>query len=123
MKRSLSVLLVEDDLALGPITFHALAHLGHRAVLATSAPGVYAHLRNPHDFELVLLDLQLGDQRSEPLILRLRAEKIDIPIIVVFSAQPLEELERVVRDIGARSFVQKPATVDDIDRAIEAAIA
>lgn len=123
MKRSLCVLLVEDDVALGPITLHALVHLGHRAVLATSVAVVYAHLSNPHGFHLVLLDLQLGDQRSEPLILRLRAEGIDVPTIIIFSAQPLEELNRAVREINAHSYVRKPASVEDIDRAIQAAAA
>ena len=123
MKRSLCILLVEDDPALGPMTYHALEHLGHRSVLATTAPIAYGHLSRAHEFHLVLLDLQLGDQRSEPLILQLREEGFIIPTIVIFSAQPMFELQRVQRNIGARSFIQKPASIEEIDLAVDRAVA
>jgi DNA-binding NtrC family response regulator len=119
MKRSLCVLLVEDDAALGLTARHALDHLGHRAVLATSASTLYARLSNPHDFHLVLLDLQLDDQRSEPVILRLRTERIAVPVIIILSAQPLHEIARAVRAIGAAGYLQKPATMEQIHQALE----
>ena len=123
MKRSLYILLVEDDPALGPISYRALISLGHRSVLAASGPAVYHHLSNRHEFELVLLDLQLGDQRSEPFIEKLRNEGAVVPVIVILSAQPRDELRRAVRSIGAHSFVQKPASIEDIQQAIELAAA
>ena len=92
-------------------------------MLATSAPAAYHHLSNHHEFELVLLDLQLGDQRSERFMDKLRNEGAVVPVIVIFSAQPRDELHRAVRSIGAHSFVQKPASIEDIRQAIELATA
>ena len=103
---------------LGPVTFHVLRALGHRAVLSATATATYHHLSEPHEFELLLLDLQLGDQPSEPLILRLRAERFAVPKIVIFSALPMTELRRVARSIGANAFLQKPASVADINETI-----
>ena len=123
MKRSLYILLVEDDPSLGPMTFHVLIKLGHRSELAITAPAVYRHLSQPHEFALVLLDLHLGDELSEPLILRLRSEKFEMPKIVIFSSQPVAELHRVARAIGAHAIVQKPASIEQIDAAIELATA
>ena len=123
MKRSLYILIVEDDPALGELTLRALIQLGHRSVLANTAPAAYEHLSEPHEFHLILLDLQLGDQRSEPLILRLQDEGFKIPKILIFSAQPVLELHRVSHVIGAHGFVQKPASIGQIDAAIELATA
>jgi DNA-binding NtrC family response regulator len=123
MKRDLCILLVEDDEALGALTYHALVTLGHRSVLAQSVEAAYHHLSNAHNFHLVLLDLQLGDQHSEGVILRLRHEMIEIPAILIFSAQPITELQRVKRSIGAHGFIRKPASVEQIAEAIERAVA
>lgn len=123
MKRSLHILIVEDDPALGPITSYGLRSCGYRSLLATTAQAAYVHLSEPNSFELVLLDLQLGDQRSEPLILQLRAEGFEIPRIVILSAQPPLELQQVADSIGAHGIVQKPATIQQIDAAIDQAAA
>lgn len=123
MKRSLYILVVEDDPILGPMTFHALIELGHRSVLAATAAAVYQHLSRPHEFELVLLDLQLGTQPSEPLILRLIKEGAKIPRIIIFSALPADELDRIAQAISAHAIVQKPASIEQIDAAIDAVAA
>ena len=123
MKRDLCILLVEDDEVLGALTYHALVALGHRSVLVQSAGELYHHLSNAHNFHLVLLDLQLGDQNSEGVILRLRKEMIEIPAIIIFSAQPISELQRVKRSISAHGCIQKPASIEQIAEAIELAVA
>jgi len=108
---------------MGPMAIHALVQLGHRSVLAATAPAAYKHLSEPHEFHLVLLDLQLGEQRSEPLILRLRDEGFEIPKILIFSAQPLAELQHAASEIGARDILQKPASIENLHQAIERAAA
>jgi DNA-binding response OmpR family regulator len=123
MKRKMCILLVEDDAALGPLTLRALIQLGHRSELAVSASSAYAHLSKPHAFNLILLDLQLGDELSEPSILRLRQEGFEIPNIVIFSALPVNQLLRVARNIGASDLLQKPASIDDLYQTIERAAA
>jgi DNA-binding response OmpR family regulator len=117
------MLLVEDDLALGPMVGHALMTLGHRFVLAESVPAAYGHLTQPHEFELILLDLELGNDRSEHLIERLRCEEVVVPTIIIFSALPVIELQRAAQTVGTKHILQKSASVSHLKRAIEAAIA
>jgi DNA-binding NtrC family response regulator len=123
MKRSVCILLVEDDRILGPLTHDALDMLGHRSVLAASALSLHTVLSRQHSFEVMLLDLQLGDERSEPVIEKLREKGWHIPHIIVMSAQPLLDIERSIRIVGAKGFLQKPVSLDDIDQAIDAAVA
>jgi DNA-binding response OmpR family regulator len=124
MKRCLCVLVVEDDRVLGPLTRYALEALGHKSVLSVTSHSTYGYLtQENHPFEAILLDLQLDYDRSEPLIERLRAEGFLLPPIVVFSAQPTDDLVRAVQRTGAKSFIQKPAAVDDIEKALAAAVA
>jgi DNA-binding response OmpR family regulator len=119
MKRRLCILLVEDDPTLGPMIEHALVALGHDSVLATTTQAVYKCLSRRHKFELVLLDLQLEDQRSEPIIEKLRNEGAQIPPIVILSALPVNEINRAVRAVGAKEFVQKPASIAQLRHVVD----
>ena len=123
MKKCWCVLLVEDDPILGPLTFEALNHLGHQAVLAESAGSTYKYLSRQHRFEIVILDLQLGPDRSEPIIQRLRGEGWTLPPILVYSAHPKPELRNSVQQTGAVGFIQKPATIQELEEAVHSACA
>jgi CheY-like chemotaxis protein len=119
MKRCWCILLVEDDPVLGPIMFDALKHLGHDSVLATTARSAYHCLARRHTFEIVLLDLQLGGDRSEPVIQKLREGGYDVPTIVILSAQTEAELRTSARAVQARAIVQKPATLREIETVLD----
>lgn len=123
MKKCWCVLLVEDDPILGPLTFEALNHLGHQAVLASSADAAYVHLARQHRFEIVILDLQLGPERSEPVIQRLRGEGWTLPPILVYSAHPKSELQISVQQTGAAGSIQKPATIQELEESVRVACA
>jgi DNA-binding response OmpR family regulator len=123
MKNTWCVLLVEDDVVLGPLTLESLLVIGHVGTLASSASSAYGHLSNKHGFEIMLLDLQLGDERGEDIIHRLRKEGIKVPRIVVLSAQPDAELKRSARSIEARGYLQKPKTISEIHQGMIAAMA
>jgi DNA-binding NtrC family response regulator len=116
MKNTWCVLIVEDDYILGPRTFDTLHIFGHTATLASSVYEAYGHLSTEHTFEVMLLDLQLGSERGEELIDRLNREGRLVPRIVIFSAQPIFEIERSVRAVAAHGYVQKPAMPRDSRR-------
>ena len=124
MKRCLRVLLVEDDSVLGPLTIYALDALGHESVLATSTEAAYSCLaRSEQSFEVVLLDLQLDSRRSEPVIEALRERGFVVPPIIIVSAQSDDELRRAMRLTQAKAFIQKPASLQQIEHAIAEAVA
>lgn len=123
MANSWRILLVEDDPALGPVTMEVLTSCGHHVLLANTFEAAYNYLRRQHAFQAILLDLQLGLQRGEDLILRLRAERFELPRIVILSAQPLSEISAAKAKIGAHSHAQKPASATQINQALDLAMA
>jgi DNA-binding response OmpR family regulator len=123
MKRSTTILLIEDDPALGPATLEVLAAEGHAAVLANSFDQAFEILLAPHRIEVLLLDLQLGLKRGDDLIESLRLHGATIPPIVIFSAKPIDELVLAAKAIGAEAFLQKPCSGIRLVEAIELATA
>ncbi len=123
MKRRCRILLVEDDPVLGPLMAQALAHFDHECVLVTTAEAAREHLSQTGRFDAVLLDLQLDGHRSEPVVEELREKGLDLPPIVVLSAQPVDHIQNAVKRVGAKAFLQKPATLEDIEDVVRLAVA
>lgn len=122
MKRSVVILLVEDDPALGPVTMELLCAGGHAPTLAPSFEEAFGLLVSPHRIEVLILDLQLGANRGDILIESLRSVDAKVPPIVVLSAQPMPELMRAAKAVGAEAFLQKPCSAKRIMEAIELAV-
>jgi FixJ family two-component response regulator len=122
-KRSVVVLMVEDDAALGPATVDLLVAGGHVATLASSFVEAFRMLLSPHRVEVLILDLQLGTHRGDELIETLRSVDAKLPAIVVLSARPMPELVRAAKTVGAEVYLQKPCSAQRILEAIELAVA
>ena len=118
-----NVLLVEDDFALAESMIGLLAAMGYRASLAESASKAYESLSQPNDVDIVLLDLQLGRERGEAVVMKLRAAGRPIPPIIILSAMPIRTLVEAVEITHARGMLQKPCSVPQLMNAIESALA
>ena len=123
MKRRCRILLVEDDPILGPMMALALAHFDHDCELVTSADAARECLSQPGQFDAVLLDLQLDGDRSEPVVQELREKGVELPPIVILSAQPVDEIKAAVRKVRAKTFLQKPAALEEIEDVVRRAVA
>ena len=123
MKRALEILLVEDDPVLGPLTAESLLAYGHQVTLSPTTKKAFERLKAPHAFDVMILDIQLGADRAENLIDRLKAAGIAFPAVVLFSAQPSSELARSARTVRASGTLQKPCTVEQINQTLERAVA
>src|ERR1700733_13132992 len=86
-KGPLDILLVEDDRKIARTTTEALRERGHSVVLAETIAKAFTDLTE-RSFDVILLDLQVGDERGEDLILNLRASGHPLPSVVVVSARP-----------------------------------
>ncbi len=117
-----AVLIIDDDPILGPVTVELLHALGHRARWVDTYERGLDALRHPDDVAIVLLDLQLGQQRGESLIGDLRREGTHLPPLVIFSAQPMNELRDAATMISAAGILQKPCDAAAINHAIETAV-
>jgi DNA-binding response OmpR family regulator len=116
-----AVLIIDDDPVLGPVTVELLHAMGHRATWVDTYERGLDALRNPEDIAIVLLDLQLGHERGEALIEDLRREGATLPPLLIFSAQPMNELRSAAAMISAAGILQKPCDAATINTAIAAA--
>jgi DNA-binding response OmpR family regulator len=123
MNRTFNVLLVEDDPILGEVAVEALALLGHRVTWVTTAAAAFDALRISHTLEVVLLDLRLGDVSGETIFEKLQLLNITYPPVIVLSAEPTSVLRHAAQRIKTSHIVQKPASIQEIDRALQLAVA
>ncbi len=123
MDRTFNVLLVEDDPALGEATVESLAALGHVVTLVRTAAAVFDALRVEHSFEVILLDLLLGDESGDTIFDKLQLMQITYPTVIVLSAEADEEIRLAALRIKTAHMLSKPASVGQIDRALRQAIA
>jgi DNA-binding response OmpR family regulator len=117
-----AVLIIDDDPILGPVTVELLNVLGHEAIWVDTYERGFDTLRQPHQIAIVLLDLQLGLQRGEALIEELRREGASLPPLLIFSAQPMNELRNAAVSVRAAGILQKPCDAATINSAIATAV-
>jgi DNA-binding response OmpR family regulator len=117
------VLLVEDDPALAESTAENLTLLGHRVTWVPTAAKALAVLSATHAFEVILLDLRLGDDSGDSIFDQLRLLKITYPPVIVLSAEPAEVMRLAAQRIDTNHMLAKPASIWEIDQALKRAVA
>ena len=123
MNRTFNVLLVEDDLALGEVTGEGLKLLGHHVTWVCTAAAAFEALRVDHSFAVVLLDLRLGDEHGETIFEKMQLLKITYPPVVILSAELASVLRRAAQRIKTPHIVQKPASIQQVNSALQHAVA
>jgi two-component system response regulator len=131
MRRTSSVLLVEDDEDHALLMRRALdrARVANPLVVVGDGEGARDYLfgigkyagRDPRDAPvLVLLDLKLPRISGIDILRRIRAHPHTehIPVVVLTTSDLDEDLVRAY-GLGANSFVRKPVDFDAFQRAVE----
>jgi CheY-like chemotaxis protein len=101
-------ILVVDDQQVNVSLLEQLLHgAGYTRVTSTTIPGEVCALHRRHDFDLILLDLQMPDMDGFQVIEALKTNDNDayLPVLVV-TAQPGHKLRAL--QVGARDFISKP---------------
>lgn len=115
----MKVLLVDDH----PLVLSALEALVQSIGTATSVVGVAsaeaarAALRNDSGFDLVLLDLALGDADGFEVLLEFRGAYPAIPVVVVSASDRASDVIRAI-DSGAMGFVPKRSSHGELNKAL-----
>jgi DNA-binding NarL/FixJ family response regulator len=109
----MKVLLVDDH----PLILSALQSIiqgfgdDMTVVCASSAKAARSTLAADRSFDLLLLDLQLGDADGFDLMLELRRTYPALPIVVVSASDRASDVIRAI-DLGAMGFVPKRASTE-----------
>lgn len=115
----MKVLLIDDH----PLILAALQSVieglgGETTVVgAGTARAARETLKADPDFDLVLLDLQLGDANGFELLAEFRAAYPSLPVVVVSASDRSSDVIRAI-DIGAMGFVPKRASNETLFEAL-----
>lgn len=111
------ILIVDDQASNVMLLEQMLANAGYRHVSSTMDPQVVCALQAEHDFDLILLDLQMpimdGFQVMEHLK---KIETQDYLPVLVITAQPGHKLQAL--QAGAKDFVSKPFDLIEVQTRI-----
>jgi DNA-binding NarL/FixJ family response regulator len=115
----MKVLLVDDHPLILSALQTVIKGLGDHVnvVGAGSAREAREALQNENDFDLVLLDLQLGDANGFDLLIEFRAGYPALPVVVVSASDRASDVIRSI-DLGAMGFVPKRATNETLFEAL-----
>jgi DNA-binding NarL/FixJ family response regulator len=120
----MKVLLVDDH----PLVLAALQAVilnvgdGTSVVGVDSAGAARERLRHNADFDLVLLDLALGDADGFEVLVEFRAAYPAIPVVVVSASDRASDVIRAI-DNGAMGFVPKKSTHGELHEALRMVMA
>jgi len=106
------IFLVEDEKMVADVIKHFLEHKGYETVIANNLKDGMDLFSN--EFEVVLLDIQLGMETSFPLLKRIKEENPNT-LVLMFSGYDSEEYIREAKKLGADGFIPKPFRVEFLD--------
>ncbi len=115
--KSLSILLVEDDIALAKSTAKLIERLSRHRVRITDNPETIFELCTTGKIDIVIMDINLrgaswaGEEVSGKdlsRILKTKPETAQIPIIILTAYGMADERESLMADSQADEFFTKP---------------
>jgi DNA-binding NarL/FixJ family response regulator len=121
----MKVLLIDDHpLILSALqsVIEGLAQEGTRVVGAGSAQEARATLAAAPDFDLVLLDLSLGDADGFDVLAEFRDTYPAVPVVVVSASERASDVIRAI-DLGAMGFVPKRSSNTQLVEALRTVMA
>uniref|UniRef100_UPI0031016022 response regulator transcription factor n=1 Tax=Neorhizobium sp. EC2-8 TaxID=3129230 RepID=UPI0031016022 len=100
-----SILIVEDDPAIGNLLALTIQESGMHATVAEDGRSMQSLLRN-NSFDLIILDIMLPGEDGLSICKRIRSERT-VPIILLTALG--EEVDRIVGlEVGADDYITKP---------------
>ncbi|TMH10879.1 MAG: response regulator transcription factor [Betaproteobacteria bacterium] len=115
----MKVLLIDDHPLILSALQSVIRGMGENVSVtgAASARAGREILKRDSDFDLVLLDLQLGDADGFEVLAEFRAAYPAVPVVVVSASDSNDDVVRAI-DLGAMGFVPKRASNDTLCEAL-----
>lgn len=115
-----SILIAEDDLEVMSILKNIFSK--HFDTIYTAVNGKVAQeIVRKNDPDLVLTDIQMPEASGIELIIRMRAEGKNVPIVLISSSKDRNDLMKAIK-LGVQDFVEKPFKKADVEMAIHRAL-
>ena len=118
-----TVLVVDDETMALVLIKRLLSEAGYQAVTAQSGfEALDLFRRQPHGFQLVLLDLTMPFMDGEETFHRLREIRADIPVVLCTGFIRQDRLDRLIK-AGIAGFLRKPLAPDEIVEHVRSVLA
>jgi DNA-binding NarL/FixJ family response regulator len=115
----MKVLLIDDHPLILTALQAVISGLGEDIAVtgAQSAAQAWACLRDTPDFDLALLDLVLGDADGFEVLVQMRQEHPQVPVVILSASENAGDVVRAL-DLGAMGFVPKRASTQALVEAL-----
>jgi formate/nitrite transporter len=111
------VLIADDERAFAEGCRRILAQEGYEAEVALTGPDALARIEQV-PFDVVLLDLRLGDFDGVAILEQLRARGRDTDVVIITGYASVETATRALR-FGARDYLEKPVDPERLGTLLE----
>jgi DNA-binding NtrC family response regulator len=118
MKRT--VLVVDDEQNMQAVMRMILEDAGHDVITAGSGEEALKHIQNPN-LDVVLSDMKMPGMGGDRLLARCRADRPDVPVIVVTAHGTIKSAVKSV-SAGAADYLTKPFEPEELEIAVHNAI-
>jgi DNA-binding response OmpR family regulator len=108
----MKIFLIEDDMAIGRALLSVLQDIGHTVVWVRMAANVTKEAL-ADGFDAVLLDLGLPDGDGITVLRQLRADGVNIPVLILTSRDSLED-RLMGFNVGADDYLIKPFQIPEL---------
>ncbi|WP_319778586.1 response regulator [Maridesulfovibrio sp.] len=118
--QDLRIMLAEDDISSQVFMRRKLESWGHMVRTASTGVEVINYMKE-HEYDLVLMDLQMPEMNGFDAIASIReceSPRNRIPIIVMSAYGRESDFERM-SDLGVDDYIVKPVSTDDLEKALE----
>ena len=115
-----SVLVVDDDSKLASVLCREIDRLGYATSTAGSG-GVALELMAKSEFDVVLLDLRLGDRSGLDVLREMKERSLSGEVIILTGHGTVENAIDAMKN-GAFDFVTKPCKLSEVEALLEKAV-
>lgn len=106
----ISILLCEDDMALGELLADYLRRLNFEVDLCSNGEEGLVHFEQRH-FDLCLLDINMPEKNGFELLENIRSIGSEVPVIFLTERKAKEDIIRAY-DLGCDEYLIKPCPMD-----------
>src|ERR1051325_4241790 len=117
-RRTLRILVVEDDTVLAAVITRALNQAAYAVVLVENGHDANKAL-DAAEYDLVVLDLALPKLDGLAVLGRLRDRRVRVPVLVLSARDSLEDRVKGL-DLGADDYMTKPFDLPEFEARVRA---
>ncbi len=114
----IQVLLLEDDDVFSNVFAQIMQQKGHHVRLAATLSTFYSCIESNIPFDLILMDLKIGNETSLHAIQLARSNQPNAKIFMITAYASIATTVQAIK-LGADDYLPKPFTVNDVLRVFD----